>query len=66
MAIGDIDFVRIPIKVNPNDVPDAAAITAIGTIFNITDYDSINTIIVPGEGINSDKQVLVVTGRRLT
>jgi len=66
MAIGDIDFVRVPIVVDPNGLTDSAVVNAAAALFTPTNYDSITMVIVPGEGINSTKQVLVIAGRRLT
>ena len=66
MAIGDIDFVRVPIEIDPNGLPDSAVVNAAAALFTPTNYDSITITLVPGEGINSTKQVLLIAGRRLT
>ena len=66
MANGDIVFARIPIDIDPDGLADAALVTAFTTLFPSTEFDIINTQIVPDLGKGGAKQVLVVVARDTT
>jgi len=67
MADGEIHYARLPITLDSNGVVDFPPVLSINAIFPPTDYDIVDTAIVPisgGSGISN--AVLVIIARRLT
>ena len=67
MVNGQIHYARFPINLDSNGIIDGVVTTQIDAIFPDTNYDIVNTEIVPisgGSGISN--AIMVVIARRIT
>jgi len=67
MVNGEIHYARFPINLDSNGIIESVPTLQIGTIFPDTDYDIVDTEIVPisgGRGLSN--AVMVVVARRTT